>query len=106
MRGSTLSFAPTKTDGPISVDLRDNVEFLSLPLSSLSLSRSLSLPHCQFCPKNCPFPSFCLTFLISFFFPFFSFKFGYIAYIVPCVHLSFGFVSTLKQFISFQFNLF
>ena len=40
MRGPTLPFAPTKTYGPISVDLRD--KFLSLLFSFLSLSlRSL-----------------------------------------------------------------
>ena len=43
MRGSIFLLAPTKTNDLISVDLRENVQFLSLPLFSPPLSRSVSI---------------------------------------------------------------
>ena len=46
MRGPTLPFAPTKTYGPISVDLGD--KFLSLLFSFLSLSLSAHLSALPF----------------------------------------------------------
>ena len=68
MCGSTFLLAITKTDGSISVDLREKRK-TPFPLSlSLSLS-SHSLPVCA---KKWHFPSFCLTFLISFTFLYFS----------------------------------
>ena len=98
MRGPPLPLAPTKTQGPISIDLREKVELLSLNFFSPSVSRTLPV----FCPKNVALFEFS-PYLIHFF----SFlKFGYMAHIAPCVNLLFGFVSSMKQFSSFQFNLF
>ena len=101
MRGLTLPLARTKTDGPISKDLREKVEFLST-LSSLSLSRT----HCLSSPKMALFSLFDYSFFLSLFYFLFYFKFGCMAHIAQCVHHSFGSVSAPKQFISFQFNLF
>ena len=58
MHGSTLPFAPTKTHGPISVDLRD--KFLSLLFSSFSLFLAHSSIH--------------------FFLSFFSFPFDFLSF--------------------------
>ena len=91
MRGPTLPFAPTKTYGPISVDLRDEKIFF-FPFS-LSI---LALPLWSV-PFSFPFDFYLLLFFK---------KIGYMAHIAPCVHLSFGYISALKQFTSFQFNLF
>ena len=80
MRGPTLPFALTKIDGSISINLIEKRKtlfpFLSLSLSLSLSSRSLSLPPLPVCAKKWPFPSFCLTLLISFSF-FFSFFFSY-----------------------------
>ena len=81
MRGPTLPSTPMKTYGPISINLRDKQEVLSLEIlfhSPLTLT-------------------LCLDFPFSFSF----FKFGYMAHIAPCVYLLFGSVFTSKQFISF-----
>ena len=81
MRGPTLPSTPMKTYSPISINLRDKLEVLSLEI----------LFHSPLTP------TLCLDFPFSFSF----FKFGYMAHIAPCVHLLFGSVFTSKQFISF-----
>ena len=61
MRGSTLPFAPTKTYGPISVDLREKQKiFFFLSFSVFSRSHSPPLPPL--------FLSFLLLFDFSFYF--------------------------------------
>ena len=73
MRGPTLPFAPTKTYGPISINLRK--KFLSLLFFFLSLSL-LSSPRSLFVVSL----SFLLNFLlfIFFLFPFLFFLFSFI----------------------------
>ena len=105
MRGPTLPFSPTKTYDPISVDLRKKRKKSSFFSLSLSLSSLFSRPSYPSLPSF-PFFISLFFFFLSFFFPLFFKKFGSMAPIAPCVHLSFGYVSTPKQFIYFQFNLF
>ena len=68
-RRLTLPLSPTKIDGSISVDLREKVEFLSLPLFSFAHCPSL------FVSASFSFFLFFLTFPISFSFPFSFFFF-------------------------------
>ena len=102
MRGPTLPFAPTKTCGPISINIRDKLVLLSLKLIFSLLSRTLSVLSFFFFF----FTFLVFLFILFFLFFFFFYKFGYMVHIAPCVHLLFGSMSTPKQFISFQFNLF
>ena len=74
IRGSTFLLAHAKTDNPISVDLREKVEFLSLPLSFPPLSCSPSVLSA----KNGPFfPlfDFSSSLFFSIFFNFFLYLF-------------------------------
>ena len=86
MRGPTLPLARTKTHGSISVDLREKVEFLSLPLSFLSLFLAPFLSLKAGLSQKLPFPFFCLTFLIFFSFLFY-FIFPFIFFLSFFFHL-------------------
>ena len=73
MRGSTLSFAVTKTYGPFSVNLREKLDFLTLlSLSFSCFLSSLTLTVPFFLLPKWPFSPF-FTFIPTFFFSFFSF---------------------------------
>ena len=104
MCGPTLPLTPTKTHDPISVDLREKrifFSFLSLSLSPLTVFNSSSF---FFLIRLYLFSFSFLSFL--FFFLFFL-NFGHMDHIAPCVHHSFGSISTQKKnyLFSIQFIL-
>ena len=87
-----------KSVDPISVDLSEKLEILSLEFSFSSHAPYPSPPFFFYFPFS--------IFIFFFILFYFLFKFGYMAHTAPCVHLSFEYVSAPKQFIYFQFNLF
>ena len=76
MRGSTLPFAPTKTYGPISVDLREKQKKKKISPFLSSRSNSLRNPLCRFvfilflffamCPSGSFYPETIYLFYVQF----------------------------------------
>ena len=66
MRGPTLSFAPTKTYGPISVNLREKLKLISLKLFFSLLSRILPFAA-KMWPSFFDFPFFLIPFIFFLF---------------------------------------
>ena len=94
MRGPTLPYAPTKTYGPTSVDLKEKQRKEKKTFLSLFTLSSL--------PRQFDFSMFFFRFyLFLFYFIIIILLFEYMAHIA-----SFGSVYILKQFISFKFTLF
>ena len=102
-REPTLPHIPTKIDDPIFVDLREKRK------THFPFFFSPSVLCFLIFPLLLSFLSFFLSYLPTYpteFYLFIYFNFGYMAHIIPCVHILFGSVSSPKQFIYFQFNLF
>ena len=68
MRGPTLPFAPRKTYDPISVNLREKIELISLEIFLFPLTHTSPSP---------PLIFFLLTFLFFFFFSIYPFFFNF-----------------------------
>ena len=92
MHGPTFPFAPTKTYGPIFVNLRD--KFFSLYPSLLSFSLSLTFsPSLRFVPKKCHFPFFFFYFSYFIFFSFLFYFYYYYFFLFPFFCFIFVFLS-------------